>query len=139
MTVTDDCGCSFAEEFLVNDVSYQDAIVGRVWLDSLGGNANLYDMGEYLWSQLEVNLYLASDLANPIATEITDFSGFYAFQNLAADDYVIGTSIPQGLQLADFNVGMDDDIDSDIDPMTGYSATISAGDCVRVDIGLKEQ
>lgn len=139
VVISDDCGCSIIEFYTIDEINYSDAVVGRVWLDSLGGNDNLYDVGEYLWPQLQVNLYDAMDLANPIASTITDGDGFYFFENLAGSDVVIGVQAPQGLEFVSANTGMDDDIDSDIDPITGQSAAITPGDCIRIDIGLKEQ
>ena len=137
LTVSDDCGCSVVEDFLVNDIVLTDAIVGRVWHDSTGVNPNLYDTGDVLWAQFPVALFDASDLTNAIQTTVTDITGFYAFENLSAGDYVIGALLPDNNVFVTENVGMDDDIDSDINSATGYSDVVNPGECVRVDIGLK--
>ncbi len=79
----------------------------RVWLDngSGGGTTNngIQDGTEAGISSVTVNLYAASDTAftTILATQATDASGYYRFDNLTPGDYVVevvATGLPASVQ-----------------------------------------
>ena len=75
---------------------------------------------------VEVRLSLASDPFNPIATTTTDADGGYLFENLRPADYIVTVVPPDGYRPSPVvDAGGDDALDSDIDPVSGVTATIT--------------
>ncbi|MEZ5022932.1 MAG: SdrD B-like domain-containing protein [Chitinophagales bacterium] len=77
-----------------------------------------------------------------VATDTTDFNGEYLFEDVPAGEYVLGVD-PNSIgdsEFADANQGGDDELDSDINPLTGLSDPINFdptnGDDLSVDVGL---
>jgi uncharacterized repeat protein (TIGR01451 family) len=91
----------------------------RVWLDTgAGANANngLLDSDESGVAGVTVNLYRDSnDDGTPevlVATVITDAAGYYRFDNLTADTYIVEIIAPPGFSSSTPDAG-DPDIDLD--------------------------
>ena len=77
----------------------------------------IQDGGDQPLSGVTVNLYDASDLSTPIATDVTDGSGLYLFTNLDPDlDYVVEFVTPAGYdpttQTGNASDGVADDSDA---------------------------
>ena len=63
---------------------------------------------------------------NAIASTITDANGDYIFPNLPAGTYTLGFSnLPQGFSFGTQNVGANDNIDSDVNPISGRTDIIT--------------
>jgi uncharacterized repeat protein (TIGR01451 family) len=112
-------------------------------------NWNTQALGDFVWNDLNmdgiqdagepgipgvtVNLWTADELCEPIEivdTMLTDADGYYLFEDIMHGKYRVQFVLPDGTWFfSPQNVGMDDAIDSDADPMTGIS------DCVELDIG----
>ncbi|MEL7428333.1 MAG: SdrD B-like domain-containing protein, partial [Bacteroidota bacterium] len=101
---------------------YENAALGDfVWLDD---NANgIQDAGEPGISGVTVNLL--DDNGNQIGTTTTDGNGFYAFTGLTPGDYVVEFEAPVGFEASPQDAGGDDTVDSDADPVTGQTGTIT--------------
>ena len=77
-----------------------------------------------------VQVELLDDMGNVIATTTTNSNGYYAFTGLAPGTYSVKFSqYPSGYELSPNDVGTNDALDSDADPLTGESAqvTLTAG------------
>lgn len=84
-----------------------------------------------------VELYTCADVL--VATTVTDSFGNYIFSGLDAGDYYVKVTKPSGYYFISQNVGSDDTIDSDVDPLTGKSACVTLGvneTNLTVDAGL---
>ncbi|MEZ4673616.1 MAG: SdrD B-like domain-containing protein [Caldilineaceae bacterium] len=107
----------------------------RVWVDA---NQNgLQDEGELGFPNATVQLYSADGTL--LQETQTNDQGIYNFQALNPGDYYIEFIPPTGFQLTDQKVGTDDEIDSDIDPNTGRTATftlIAFETNLRFDLGI---
>lgn len=104
----------------------------RVWEDK---NQNgLQDPGENGIGGICVNLLNTS--GNLLQQTTTDSNGYYGF-DVQAGTYVIEVKKPSWLEFAQENVG-NEDVDSDVDPLTGRTGTINISDsAARVwDAGL---
>ena len=89
------------------------AVGDRVWLDV---NQNgVQDAGEPGVPGITVDL-LDSSGTTILDTTVTGVDGIYAFNNLAPGDYIIEFDIPAQMNLVPQNTGLDDSIDSDVDP-----------------------
>jgi len=91
---------------------------------------------------VEVSVYEESNLMTAIATTKTDASGAYFFEGLPfGQAYVIGVETPAGYKLVEKGTDPDQErVDSDVDPLTGFSDSYDLIDCdsyYRVLIGLK--
>lgn len=138
VTITDfNSQCEAVCTYELQSLGNESSIVGKVWEDSLGVNFNTYDAGEIRLSQVEVRLYEASDLTTPINTTFTNVNGVYTFENLIPGEYQVEVIPFQGMTFVDQDFGMDDTIDSDIDPVTGRSALFELDICNAIDAGLK--
>ncbi|MCD1259295.1 carboxypeptidase regulatory-like domain-containing protein [Paenibacillus athensensis] len=109
----------------------------KVFLDV---NKNgIQDIGEPGLAGITVKLYSASAPAVAIATTTTDAAGLYQFTNLDPGDYVVEWTVPAGYGVTAKDQGGSDALDSDADPATGRSDTVTlqSGDTnVSVDAGL---
>jgi protocatechuate 3,4-dioxygenase beta subunit len=110
----------------------------RVWMDM---NANgIQDGSELGVAGVTVTLY--NNAGEPISTTITNSNGIYSFCSLTPGTYSVGFSKPIGYILSPDNQGSDDGLDSDADPITGMSSTVTLlpGDNnLSLDAGLYPQ
>jgi protocatechuate 3,4-dioxygenase beta subunit len=58
-------------------------------------------------------------------TDLTDASGVYGFNNLTPGDYIVDFITPSGFTGSPADQGSDDALDSDANPVTGLTGTIS--------------
>jgi len=112
------------------------ALGNYVWRDNDADGVQ--DVGEPGVPGVTVILYDASN--NPVASTMTDADGFYMFTNLDPGTYTVGFStIPSGLNFTLKDAGGNDNTDSDVNPLTGKSSsvTLSAGQVnLSLDAGL---
>jgi len=100
-----------------------------------------YCLGDYIWYDSNNNGIQESDergiswvkitLNETGATTITNSSGQYEFCELENGDYSITidkATLPEGYELTSKNSGSDDGVDSDIDPDSGVSDTVTIQD-----------
>ena len=82
-----------------------------------------------------VRLFSSDDTL--IGTSTTDASGFYEFTGVAAGDYYVEFTEPDGAFFTAKDLGGDDTADSDADPTTGRTDvfTVAAPDAVDFDAG----
>ncbi len=121
------------------DAGFHLASIGdKVWIDN---NYNgVQDSGESGVAGVTINLYDSS--GNKIKTTTTDADGKYRFLGLDAGDYYVEfnlSTLPIGYKVTTKDAGRDDTIDSDADPTTGKTATITldAGeDDLSWDMGI---
>ena len=105
---------------LDHDAGYMDAssvatIGNFVWEDS---NFNgLQDPGELGIAGATIQLFDSS--SNFISQTTSDPSGFFSFNNVVPGDYFLEFILPTGFVFTDQDVGSDDTIDSDADPVNG--------------------
>lgn len=86
-----------------------------------------------------VTVELLDSTGTVIATTVTGPDGSYLFENLAAGNYSLKFTAPEGYTLTAANAGADDTVDSDADQTTGLTGTISlaAGEArTDVDAGI---
>ena len=140
VTITDEFNqCEAVCSFELLSLGDETSVVGKVWADSLGMTDNIYDSGDFGISQIEVRLYASPDLTNPLNTTFTDNNGVYSFENLLPGEYQVEVIPYPNATFVDLDAGMDDTIDSDIDPTTGRSAIFELDVCNVIDAGLKEE
>ena len=131
---------SGASESRVDVGLYTNAELGdRVWLDT---NANgIQDEGEKGIAGVELTL-LDKD-SNPYQAPVTtDENGKYLFKSLPSGKYSIKVTLPKGYKISPKDVGSDDSKDSDIDPVSKVSSTITLDNSAKdhtVDIGLYKE
>ncbi|MCO6400316.1 MAG: DUF11 domain-containing protein [Verrucomicrobia bacterium] len=109
-----------------------------VWLDRNGDG--LQDVGEPGFSNVVVTLYDAA--SNVVGTTTTDASGFYSFTNLVPNTYFVGFTPPSGFEFTRQDQGGDDTLDSDVNPLTGFTiptTLISGENDLTWDAGLVER
>ena len=119
-----------------NDNDESTASLGdKVFLDS---NANgLQDSGEAGLAGVTVDLLAGATVAD---SSVTDANGNYLFSGLTPGDYQVQFFAPTGFAFTNANVGGDDAIDSDAEPTTGITQTVSlaAGENnLSLDAGLR--
>lgn len=127
------------------------AVIGNyVWLDTDGDGVQDNDGSEPPVPGVTVTVYRPgfgpdgiagnSDDALPVASMITDQQGEYRFGNLLPGDYQLEFStLPAGLVFTAQDAGGNDALDSDVNPTTGLTSTItlSAGETdLTTDAGL---
>ncbi len=128
VSVSDFGGC-FAEAEYVTEFPLTQ-LGGRVWIENDTGTSDVFDQGlESGRDSLIVELYSAGNLVDPISTTATVDDGFYEFRFLATGDYVVRVIPAADLQFVNKDAGMDDGIDSDFDPMTGFTDVITIDGC----------
>lgn len=108
-----------------------------VWLDTNGDG--IQDTGESGVLGITVELYDSSN--NFLQDTITDSSGAFEFNSLLAGDYYIKAILPSGstYEISPKDQGGDDALDSDVDPTTliSSSVTLVAGTPIdNLDVGL---
>jgi hypothetical protein len=98
----------------------QDAMVGDfVWNDE--NMDGIQDTNEVGIENVEVSLYFTGG----VATAMTDSDGYYMFDSLDAGDYHLEFDLPAGYVFTLMDQGMDDELDSDVDPSTGATAVFT--------------
>jgi len=121
---------------LFNPTAPLGQIGDYVWFDS--NNNGVQDAGEQGVPGVTVSLLNASNTV--IATTVTDGNGNYRFVNLADATYSVKFSnLPAGFSFSPKDLGGNDNLDSDADPVTGQTGTytITAGNTnLTVDAGI---
>jgi YD repeat-containing protein len=103
-------------------------IGGWVWVDS---NANgIQDSGESGLPGVTVKLWSGATL---VSTAVSDSTGDYDLGELSAGTYQVQFVTPAGYTLTAQNQGSDDTVDSDPDPTTGYTDSISLATSQALD------
>ncbi|MEE4311778.1 MAG: SdrD B-like domain-containing protein [candidate division KSB1 bacterium] len=102
---------------------YQSSGLGDfVWNDL---NANgIQDQDEPGIPGVTVELWVPQG-GSPLQTTITDANGGYSFIDLQPGDYIIEFVQPSGFEPSPQDQGGDDAVDSDADPTTGRTATVT--------------
>jgi len=115
---------------------------------------NYYNIGDYAWldnnkdgifddgtepalNGITVTLY--SQFGTPLASTKTNHKGYYLFTNVEADkDYYIHFSLPPGLSYTSQVGILDDELNSDANPLTGNTAEFTLGyeDKLTIDVGF---
>ncbi|MGE5621137.1 MAG: SdrD B-like domain-containing protein [archaeon] len=97
-----------------------------IWND-LNHNG-IQEVGEPGIPNVTVELHRCSD-NSLVATQVTNASGYYLFSNLPAGGYYIKVTAPAGYSITIQNAGLNDALDSDIDPTSGVTGcyTLAAG------------
>lgn len=116
---------------------YAPASLGNfVWIDTNGNGVQ--DAGEPGVEGVTVTLYDAS--GKTLATTTTDEDGAYSFTDLVPGTYSVGFSkLPSGTTFTTADTGSDDALDSDADPSTGKTASVtlvSGDNNTTLDAGL---
>jgi protocatechuate 3,4-dioxygenase beta subunit len=119
------------------------ASLGNLVFNDTNGNG-LQDAGELGVSGVTVTLLDAAGVPVPgVAPQITDAGGNYLFTNLVPGTYSVGfTNLPTGTVFTTANQGANDAIDSDVDPTTGRTGTVTLapGETnLTVDAGIRTQ
>ena len=101
---------------------YQTGAIGDiVWIDN--NNDGIQNSDEV--GAAEVRVELLSDDQEIIAAHITNADGSYSFTNLPPDVYIIRVIPPVGHGIGPFKATTDEEVDSDIDPISGMSDPIA--------------
>jgi len=133
-----------------NDIDagfFTTATIGnQVWIDEIGGTMNAFDTGDTPLEGVLVSLW---DLSTNtvVETQFTDVNGNYLFLNVPIGTYRVQFEGPSGYSLIAANQGTNDAIDSDPDPIDGFTEayvieagdvnlTIDAGFSITVDLEL---
>ena len=106
-----------------------------VWIDS--NKDGVQDAGETGVSGVTVTLFDVN--GSPVATTITDATGFYSFNNLVPGTYSVGFTLPIGYTFTGKDLGGNDTKDSDADVQTGRTGnyTLTSGQFnPTVDAGI---
>ncbi|WP_125777655.1 SdrD B-like domain-containing protein [Antribacter gilvus] len=117
--------------------------------------APLGSVGDTVWSDVDrdgvqdagepgvagVTVVLYDAAGAEVARTTTDADGGYLFSGLAMGDYTVEfTGLPTGTTLSPQDTGTDDGLDSDADPATGRTGTVSltpeTPDVLTVDAGV---
>lgn len=118
------------------DAGLTTGTIGNFVWEDLNGNG-LQDVGEPGIDGVTVNLLDTGFVL--LDTTVTAGGGQYLFTTLPAGSYVIEVVALGGYNFTTPNVGVDDTIDSDTDPLTGRTGTItlaSGQSNITVDSGL---
>ncbi|ESA34409.1 conserved repeat protein [Leptolyngbya sp. Heron Island J] len=109
---------------------------GQVWDDT---NFNgIQDDGESGYDNVVVHLITPDD-GTIQATQTISSGGFYNFIDLAPNDYRVQVELPNSYRFTRRNRGNDDELDSDVNPVTGKTAriTLTAGNNIdNLDAGI---
>lgn len=113
-------------------------------------------LGDYVWYDLNhdgiqdvnelgvsgVTVTLFDSDGTIVGTTITDATGHYLFQEITPATYSVGFSLPIGYIFSPKDQGANDELDSDVDPITGKTSnvTIIAGENnMTLDAGIFAQ
>ncbi|MFJ9317179.1 Ig-like domain-containing protein, partial [Pimelobacter simplex] len=124
------------EDYQVPIEEARGSIAGRAWSDT--DRDGVQGAGE---SSLEgVTVELLDADGNVVGTTTTAADGSYRFDDLAMGDYKVRFTAPDGRTFSPANAGGDDTTDSDVDPATGETGTITltgdAPEASHVDAGV---
>ena len=130
VVVTDANGCETSCSVSLGDPPA--AKVGdKVWFDQ---NENgLQDPGEPGKGNVVVTLSGNDDQGNPLTlSTVTDAAGMYLFDPIPPGTYKLTFVLPQGYHFTLPNVGANEEVDSDVDTLTGMTTffTLLDGDCI---------
>jgi len=118
---------------------FQASAIGNyVFVDEPGGEMNRADGGDTPLKDVQVILWDA-DNNTQVANQTTDANGQYLFVDIAPGNYYVEFNAPGGYTLIAPNIGTDDTVDSDADPITRLSqtVTINPGDTdLTIDAGF---
>jgi hypothetical protein len=109
------------------------AIGDRVWYDTDMDGIQGDSVNEPGIAGVTVDLFTCDSIPAMVAQTVTDETGFYAFDSLAAGSYFLVFTGPEGYVLTLRDQGSDDELDSDADPATGGTSCILI-DSVVVDL-----
>ncbi|MDY3559962.1 Ig-like domain-containing protein [Gemmata sp. JC673] len=108
---------------------------GRVWRDD-EAVAGVFEPGdEAVLAGRTVRLFDEAG-TTLLASTITDVNGQYLFDNLDVGTYVVEFNRPGGERFAAPDVGGDDALDSDPDPLSGRVVVSVAEDQLHIDAGF---
>lgn len=99
-----------------------DAKLGNYVWNDVNGNG-VQDGTEAGVSNITVTLY--NSAGAPIGTTVTDANGFYQFTGLQPGTYSVGFTKPSTYVFTGKDLGGNDNTDSDADPVTGRTATVT--------------
>ena len=118
-------------------VQTYSSLSGQVWLD---GDANgLHDPAELGLPGAVVTLKTCDTVF--IETVETDIDGNYVYDSLVPGDYRVFIDLPSGYEITQYNIGLDENVDSDFDTIFGHSVCYTLdglSDATDVDCGLVE-
>ncbi len=112
-------GTGIAKDNNTIDAGYIDLkyIGNYVWNDI---NRNgIQDLGEAGVSGITVTLL--DNSSNPVASTVTDAYGYYLFNGIYSNTYKIAFTLPTGFVFSPKDNVANDEIDSDVDPVTGIT------------------
>lgn len=113
------------------------SIGNYVFLD--GDGNGIQGATEKGFAGVVVTLY--DNAAKPLLSTISDETGYYLFNNIPAGTYSIGATLPISYQFASQDMGGNDNLDSDINPVTGRTINFSVGTSDQRliwDIGIRK-
>ena len=121
VTVTDFRGCSATSDVIASFADVTTAS-GYVWLDSNdSGTIGVFEETEDRLSDLTVILS-EGDPSNIIDQVQTNQDGEYTFNNLiAGNSYQVSFGLPMGFEFSPKCIGNDTEVNSKIDPDSGYA------------------
>lgn len=109
-------------EFGMDGGFYQTGSIGNfVWLDT--NSDGIQDDDEIGMEGIRVELF--NESAELTAATVTGPDGSYTFTNLPPGQYMISVVPPPGYGVGPYRATLDQDIDSDIDPLTMMSEMIT--------------
>jgi uncharacterized repeat protein (TIGR01451 family) len=98
------------------------SIRGVAWLDA---NSDGIMVSETTLSSVEVRLYAQDGTLVSVIT--TSMDGNYLFENILPGDYFLSYDLPSGYAFTLQDRGTDDTIDSDVNPSSGTTSSITLG------------
>lgn len=125
--------------FTINSAEVESpktGIVGKVFGDQ--DSNGIYTNEDVLLEGIEVELYDSND--NLVSSTTTNVNGVYSFGSPAAGDYyiIVSSDFPVGYSGFTTQDAGPDDIDSDVDQITGQSDTftLTGSNEIVIDAGL---
>jgi uncharacterized repeat protein (TIGR01451 family) len=123
-----DNGSNLAVDF---GIFNQARLGNQVWYDTDGnGIQNESPLGGVVSATVTLRTPGADTIPGngddtTVATTTTDASGVYGFANLIPGSYYLTFGVPSGYAATTPNVGANDTVDSDMDPATGRTSTVT--------------
>jgi protocatechuate 3,4-dioxygenase beta subunit len=126
-----------------------DVDAGLIYTGSGGSGGSGGSIGNYVWNDANadgiqdsgewglggVTVNLLDEYGNWLNSTTTDSSGYYQFTGLTAGNYRLEFVAPLGYQFSPKDQGTDDTLDSDADPITGWTAVlILSANQTRTDV-----
>ncbi len=139
-TIEDQTGTMCNGEATVSNS--RNTIKGNVWADLEGGTPDVWDPATEFTGTTPFEIEISDLDGIPVDTFSTFWDvNFYDYDQGPAGTYRLRPLLSDAYELVQKDVG-DDEFDSDIDPLTGYSEPFSFSSCdgeVNIDIGIKEK